>query len=267
MAMIECIKEKGSPCYFDHILNFVTKRWNIIRRRDGIPYHTKIKTIVESALVGEGCKYRLFQVDLSHESTSWMLCTVPQLVASDSTIDSDQGEKITPRDAYSAKQASCEDAIHCHVNFESDSSEASEDEPNFHQENSSPVFTSMHRLLMEALLQNESENTPSTLPKIISRMFSLKHLYSLDQTDFQSSCQQFLDSVFNDKIYRIWYRPRRSPDKSHKTWILTNLAKTLHHDYNASNGTSPRKTSCGASGLLSLSPGLRNGSPTTDKMD
>eukprot|EP01135_Chromosphaera_perkinsii_P001711 Nk52_evm88s208 gene=Nk52_evmTU88s208 len=76
-CIIACIRDKGSPCYFDDVLNSVTKRWHTTRRRDGIPYHTKIRSAVEDALIGltSDNRYRLFEVDPDLETTSWRLCT------------------------------------------------------------------------------------------------------------------------------------------------------------------------------------------------
>eukprot|EP00127_Corallochytrium_limacisporum_P006555 Clim_evm27s230 gene=Clim_evmTU27s230 len=68
-AITEIILEhqsNGEHCSFDDILEHVSHRWHKLRRKDGIPYHTKIRTAVERVLHGSGSKFQLFHYDAEH---------------------------------------------------------------------------------------------------------------------------------------------------------------------------------------------------------
>lgn len=77
VAITEAIKRAGGSCQYNDIVEHVAKQWSVLRRSEGIPYHTKMRSAVDGALRGLGQAYRLFEQDSSTDGKFWRLCTSP----------------------------------------------------------------------------------------------------------------------------------------------------------------------------------------------
>ncbi|KNC71851.1 hypothetical protein SARC_15603 [Sphaeroforma arctica JP610] len=42
-SVAQCLNSNGGSANFNEIVEHVSKRWQTLRKRDGLPYHTRIK--------------------------------------------------------------------------------------------------------------------------------------------------------------------------------------------------------------------------------